>query len=186
MPKTDLVRGKSAKQWAEELNLSVPRIYQLKRKNQLEAKIDGAWQPTIKQYPKYFGHSSKEWAEKFNTSRENIMELIRSGEFKEVIKTGIFPKKKVGRLIDGKNLSQWARELGITRERARQLANKNKLVGRKTNVNQYKEYRKKKQEEINQENKLILEVYKSLNLSKEELAEKLNTTIYKINRALDS
>jgi len=186
MPKTDLVRGKSAKQWAEELNLSVPRIYQLKRKNQLEAKIDGFWQPTIKQYPKYFGHSSKEWAKKLNTSRSKIMELIRSGEFEKVIKTGVFPKKKVGRLIDGKNLSQWAKELGITRERARQLANKNKLVGRKTNVNQYEEYRKRKQQEISQENKLILEVYKSLKLSKEELAIKLNTTIYKIDRALES
>jgi hypothetical protein len=186
MPKTDLVRGKSAKQWAEELNLSVPRIYQLKRKNQLEDKIDGVWQPTIKQYPKYFGQSSKEWAEKFNTSRSKIMELIRNGELKKVIKTGVFPKKKIGRLIEGKNLSQWARELGITRERARQLANKNQLIGRKKDVNQYKEYRKRKQEEIDQENKLILEVHKSLNLSNEELAEKLNTTIYKINRALDS
>ena len=182
----NLVRGKSAKQWAEELNLSVPRIYQLKRKNQLESVIDGVWQPTTKQYPKYFGHSSKEWAEKFNTYRSKIMGLIRSGEFKKAIKTGVLPKKKVGRLIDGKNLSQWARDLGITRERARQLANKNQLVGRKRNVNQYKEYKKNKQKEINQENKLILEVYKNLNLSKKELAEKLNTTIYKINRALDS
>jgi len=186
MTKTDLVRGKSAKQWAEELNLSVPRIYQLKRKNQLEAVIDGVWHPKIKQHPKYFGYSSKEWAEKFNTSRSKIIELVRSGEFKNVIKTGVIPKKKVGRLINGKNLSQWARELDITRERARQLANKNQLVGRKRNVNQYEEYRKNKQKEIHQENKLILEVYKNLNLSKEELAEKLNTTIYKIDRALNS
>ena len=186
MTKVNLVRGKSAKQWAKELNLSVPRIYQLKRKNQLEAKIDGVWKPKIKQYPKYFGHSSKEWAEKFNTYRAKIVELIRSGEFKKVIKTGILPRKKVGRLIEGKNLSQWAKELGITRERARQLANKNQLVGRKRNVNQYKEYRKRKQKEINQENKLIIEVHKKLNLSKEELAEKLNTTIYKIDRALGS
>jgi hypothetical protein len=186
MTKTDLVRGKSAKQWAEELNLSVPRIYQLKRKNQLEAVIDGVWHPKIKQHPKYFGHSSKEWAEKFNTSRSKIIELVRSGEFKNVIKTGVIPKKKVGRLINGKNLSQWARELGITRERARQLANKNQLVGRKINIDQYKEYRKRKQEEINQENELILEVHKSLKLPKEELAEKLNTTIYKIDRALNS
>jgi hypothetical protein len=112
--------------------------------------------------------------------------LVRSGEFKKVIKTGVIPKKKVGRLINGKNLSQWARELGITRERARQLANKNQLVGRKINIDQYEEYRKRKQEEINQENKLILEVHKSLKLPKEELAEKLNTTIYKIDRALNS
>jgi hypothetical protein len=186
MTKVNLVRGKSAKQWAKELNLSVPRIYQLKRRNQLEAVIDGVWQPKIKQHPKYFGHSSKEWAEKFNTSRSKIIELVRSGEFKKVIKTGVIPKKKVGRLINGKNLSQWARELGITRERARQLANKNQLVGRKINIDQYEEYRKRKQEEINQENKLILEVHKSLKLPKEELAEKLNTTIYKIDRALNS
>jgi len=176
MIKTDLVRGKSAKQWAKELNLSVPRIYQLKKINQLEAVIDGVWQPKIKQYPKYFGHSSKEWAEKLNTSKSKIIKLIKSGEFKKVIKTGVIPK--VGRLIEGKNLSQWARELGITRERARQLANKNQLVGRKKDLNQYKE--------INQENKLIIEVYENLNLSKQELAEKLDTTIYKINRALDS
>jgi hypothetical protein len=186
MPKSNLTRGKTVKQWAKELNLSVARVYQLKRKNQLEAKIDGFWQPTVKKYPTYFGHSSKEWAEKFNTSRENIMGLIRNGEFEKVIEAGVFPKKKVGRLIDGKNLSQWAKDLGITRERARQLANKNQLIGRKINVNQYEEYRKRKQEEIDKENKLILEVYKSLKLSKEELAEKLNTTIYKIDRALNS
>lgn len=185
MTKADLIRGKSVRQWAEELNLSVVRVYQLKRKNQLEAKIDGVWQPIVKQYPKYFGSSSKEWAAKLNTSKVKILELIRNGEFEEVIKTGEIPRKKIGRIVEGKNLSKWARDLGITRERARQLANKNQLIGRKINVNQYEEHRKKQQKEINQENKMILDMYKKNKLTREELAEKLNVTIYKINRALE-
>ena len=45
--------------WAKELNISIARVYQLKRKNQLESRIDGVWTPKRKQPPMYFGRSSK-------------------------------------------------------------------------------------------------------------------------------
>ena len=130
---SELVRGKTLKEWSKELNLSLPRIYQLNKKNQLESRIDGTWTPGKRIFPKYFGKSIQEWAEHFNTKRSRVIYLIRNKKLKHAIETGDFEFRKLNknwRLIKGKNLAQWAKELGITRERARQLANKNLLVER--------------------------------------------------------
>lgn len=127
----ETIRGKTIREWSKELKLSIPRIYQLKRTNQIEARIDGTWKPTAKKIPIYFGKSIKEWSEYFNTKEERIRYLIRNKKLKHAIETGDFKFKKLsGRIVQGKNLAQWAKELGITRERARQLANKNLLIGR--------------------------------------------------------
>lgn len=131
-----IIRGKTLKEWSKELKLSIARIYQLKRKNQLEARIDGIWEPSKKEPPKYFGKSSREWAEKLNTTQQRILYLIQNKKLKEAIASGNSNfKKPTGRIIEGKNLAQWAKELGITRERARQLADKNLLIER---INQLK------------------------------------------------
>lgn len=127
----ELVRGKTMKEWSKELKLSIARIYQLKRKNQLESRIDGTWIPTVKKPPTYFGKSTKEWAEHLKTTEVRIYYLIRNKKLKYAIKTGdVNFKKPVGRIIQGKNLAQWAKELGVTRERARQLADNNLLLER--------------------------------------------------------
>jgi hypothetical protein len=139
--KPELFKEKSMKDWSKELNLSLARVYQLKRKNQLEAKINGTWVPGKKQAPKYFGKSTKDWAEEFDIPVNRARYLIKIGIFKQVIKTrDVNLKKPTGRLFQGKNLSQWAKELGITRERARQLANKNLLATRINLVNKLRQH----------------------------------------------
>jgi hypothetical protein len=130
----EVIRGKTIREWSKELKLSIPRIYQLKRTNQLEARIDGTWKPPEKKIYTYFGKSIKEWSEHFNTKEERIRYLIKNKKLKLAIEIGDF-KKLSGRIVQGKNLAQWAKELGITRERARQLANKNLLIER---INQLK------------------------------------------------
>lgn len=130
----EIIRGKTLKEWSKELKLSIARIYQLKRTNQLEARIDGTWKPNAKKIPTYFGKKIEEWAEHFKTTKHRVRHLIKNKELELAIKTGNF-KKPVGRIVQGKNLAQWAKKLGITRERTRQLANKNLLIER---INQLK------------------------------------------------
>jgi hypothetical protein len=134
-----LIRGKTVKEWAEELKISIARAYQLNRKNQLESKIDGTWVPGKKPVPVYFGKSKREWAETFNVPVEQITYLIKIKKLNQAIETGNPDiRKPIGRMILGKNLAQWAKELNITRERARQLANADLLLKRIKNLNKQK------------------------------------------------
>lgn len=134
-----LIRGKTVKEWAKKLKISIARAYQLNRKNQLESKIDGTWVPGKKPSPLYFGKSKREWAETFDVSIDQISYLIKNDKLEQAIQTGDPNfKKTIGRLVLGKNLAQWAKELNITRERARQLANKNLLLSRIKSIKKQK------------------------------------------------
>lgn len=125
------IREKTIKEWAKELNMSLARVYQLRREGQLEAKIDGVWSPKVKIAPTYFGKSSSEWAKQLNVKQSKILYLVKIGRLKYAAKTGdVSILKPRGRIIKGKNLATWAKLLGITRERARQLANENLLLDR--------------------------------------------------------
>lgn len=134
-----LIRGKTVKEWAKELKISIARAYQLNRKNQLESKIDGTWVPGKKKVPVYFGKSKSEWAETFNVPVKQITYLIKIKKLEQAVLTGDPNiKKPIGRMILGKNLAQWAKELNITRERARQLANADLLLKRIKSLNKQK------------------------------------------------
>lgn len=126
-----IIRGKTVKHWSLELKLSVPRIYQLIKRNELEDRIDGIWKPKERKAGAiYKGKTISEWSKNLNYDNASIRKWIKMGIFDQILKTGKTPKDKVGRLIKGKNLATWAKILGITRERTRQLANLNKLEDR--------------------------------------------------------
>lgn len=126
-----IVRGKTVKYWSRELKLSVPRIYQLIKRNELEDRIDGIWKPKERKIgTTYNGKTISEWSKELKYDNASIRKWIKMGIFDQIIKTGKTPKDNVGRLIKGKNLATWAKILGITRERTRQLANLNKLEDR--------------------------------------------------------
>jgi len=128
-----LIRGRTVRQWAETLGLTIGRVYQLLYQGQLEARIDGTWkpkQPVGRPEHRHFGLSVSQWAKLLGVARATVRQWAANGNLERAYR-GETIQNPHARYIGGMNISEWAEYLGVSRQRAHQLADKGVLQHRR-------------------------------------------------------
>jgi len=137
-----LIQGKTVKQIASELGVSIITVYAWIRDGTLDSHMNKTYVrkrsgPTEKIV---LGKTYKEWAKELGLSIVTVRSYSHNVYLERCIKahkglaSGERPKR--GRIVFGKSHAELARQLGVSREYIRQLDDNGKLMAK---INQHKE-----------------------------------------------
>jgi len=127
-----IIRGKTVKQWADILKVSIPLIYKLMREGQLEARIDGTWLPVKYGRPPtlQYGKTLAAWASEAHRDISTIRRWLRNGNLNRFANGQPLERGKPFVMVAGKTLREYQDELGVTRQRIHQLYKAGTLAAR--------------------------------------------------------